>query len=225
MPEESVSEATARMMETIERGKARAAEQEQSRSSASPVDWTAGEPRAWIISRLSMAGVPQQYRTAERAKCRVQEELDRWEKNAVALLRAGRGVVVFGPVGTGKSSTAALVAAEALKVGATVGWRYVPDLCDLMMDKYRRVEERRAATAPDMLVLDDFGARPFSDFEVGLLDQVIENRYRRGRSTVVTTNIPQSKIGDDDRLARMLDRLRERCDGWVLGGTSMRSTA
>lgn len=168
--------------------------------------------------------MPDTYRDAVLERCRIRAEVEKFGRNAGALIDAGRGGLVFGPVGTGKSSTAALLAAEAIKAGKTVRWAYVPDLCDRMYDQWRRQEVRREQTLPDLLIWDDLGVRALSNFEIGMLDQIVEARYQRRKSMVVTTNLTPQQLGQQE-FARMRDRWKERCDAWVIGGESMRGRA
>ena len=211
-------------MQVIARARERAAQREVQKPSAQPVDWSSGEARGWLVDQLARAGVPSEYRDAVREKCRIADDLALWEERAETLITDGRGVIMFGPTGTGKSSTTALLAAEAIKVRKTVGWHYVPDLCDLLLTSSRaRIEQKRVYLEPDVLVMDDFGARPFSQFEIGILDQVVENRYRRHKTMIVTSNIPQDELSADPKFARMVDRWRQVCAAWVIGGKSMRS--
>lgn len=220
-----VSKALEEMQAKIERAREAARLREESKPSEKPVDWNSGEAVAWIQSMLRRADVPEEYREATLEKCRVASSLQHWTTGAANLIAAGKGEVIFGPVGTGKSSTAALIAGEAVKVKATVLWRYVPDLCDQLLANSRlRAEVVRQVTRPDLVVFDDFGVRPFSDFEVGILDQIFENRYRRRKACIVTTNITPDAINADPRLQRMVDRWRQRSGAIIINGKSMRST-
>ncbi len=133
-----------------------------------------------------------------------------------------------GPVGTGKSSAAALVARSAVMAGRTVRWVYVPDLCDaLTLNVTSRVSETKVQETAEVLIWDDFGVRDFADWEIGYLDQIVEHRYRRKRLMVVTTNLEAQALRSDTRLDRLMDRWRERtaADYAALAGPSMRGTA
>lgn len=140
---------------------------------------------------------------------------------------AGRGLMLLGPVGTGKSSAAALLCREAVTVGKNCLWQYVPDLIDDLSDKAaKRSEVVRRAGSADLLVWDDFGVRNMADWELGFLDQIVERRYRDFRPMIITTNLTTNDFLSDPRLQRITDRWRERtaCDKVVLSGESMRAT-
>lgn len=216
----SVGDALVAQVEAIRR---RQRERGPRRTSAQRVDWTTGEGQARLAGKMRSAGIPEQYRMATLERCRVQEDVEHWDIHAVPLIEAGRGHVIFGPVGTGKSSTAALLAAAAIRKGKSVKWAYVPDLCDRMLDQYRRQSVRAEHTLPDVLVLDDFGVRPFTNFEIGMLDQIVEKRYSGRKTMIVTTNLTIEQLGAPE-FVRMRDRWRERCPALVIGGASMRGS-
>lgn len=138
----------------------------------------------------------------------------------------GHGLLVMGPVGTGKSSSAALCCLEAARLEKSIRWAYVPDLCDAIAQRAaEREKEIKLQAAADLLVWDDFGTRDLADWEIGYLDQIVEARYRQRKPMVVTTNWTAEDLRGDARLARMVDRWRERVcsNAVVLTGESMRS--
>lgn len=184
-----------------------------------------------------MGRVPELYRSAEWDKVRspaVREwtlTLTSRVKRAQAQVQdpnwalLGHGLLVTGPVGTGKSSAAALVCTEAARRERTIRWSYVPDLCDaIAQNAAERQKEIRLQANIDLLVWDDFGTRDLADWEVGYLDQIVEARYRARKPMVVTSNWTTADLRTDVRLARMVDRWRERvCSNFVvLTGESMR---
>lgn len=138
---------------------------------------------------------------------------------------AGRGLLLLGPVGTGKSSAAALVCSEAVKHGRNVLWQYVPDLIDELSDRApKRAQVVNRASRADLLVWDDFGVRDMADWELGYLDQIVERRYREFKPMVITSNLTAADLVGDTRLQRITDRWRERtaAERIVLSGESMR---
>jgi len=139
---------------------------------------------------------------------------------------AGRGALMVGPRGTGKSSAAALCCREAVKAGRSVHWSYVPDLCDQLAGKpAERAQLVRHLVHVDLLVFDDFGVRDPADWEIGFLDQIVEGRYRSYRPMIVTSNHTPAMLAADPRMARLVDRWQERTAAAliVLGGASMRA--
>lgn len=194
------------------------------RSHADPTD---GDDDTHTDVLLRRAYVPEQYRTATWDQIQrndTRQNLQTWRDDADRKIKNGTGALLFGDTGVGKSSVAALLVGEAVKRGHTARWFYTPDLCDHLLSSSRhRVDLRSIYLVPHVIVLDDFGVRPFSDWEIGLLDQIVENRYRRRKSMIVTTNLDADTVLKSRTLQRMADRWRECNDVLVIAGKSMRS--
>lgn len=139
---------------------------------------------------------------------------------------AGRGALMVGPRGTGKSSAAALCCREAVTAGRSVQWSYVPDLADSLAGRpAERAAVVRHQVHVDLVVWDDFGVRDLADWEIGFFDQIVEGRYRAYRPMIVTSNHTPAMLAADPRIGRLVDRWQERTAAAliVLGGASMRA--
>jgi hypothetical protein len=139
----------------------------------------------------------------------------------------GVGMLIVGPIGTGKSTAAALCCSEAARLRYRPVWSYVPDLADALHgNPTDRADLIRQQVAADLLVFDDFGVRDLADWEIGFLDQIVEGRYRRRRPMIVTSNWTPADLVKDERIARLADRWRERvaANVVVLAGESMRGS-
>lgn len=138
----------------------------------------------------------------------------------------GHGLLILGPTGTGKSSAAALCCRASVEAGLTTRWTYVPDLVDrLSAGPKERLHEVAMQSAVNVLVWDDWGVRDLADWEIGYLDQIVEARYRSRKPMVVTTNWTPEDLRTDRRMARLVDRWRERTasQAVILSGESMRN--
>jgi DNA replication protein DnaC len=138
-------------------------------------------------------------------------------------LDAGRGLWFDGPVGTGKTSLAILVAKAAKDAGRSYAVYPVPRLLAEIKRTFDRDASdtylgffRRLCTV-DVLVLDDLGAEKQTEWVLEQLYSIVNERWQDRRSIVVTTNIPDA---DPDAPARLLQasarELREastRADG------------
>jgi DNA replication protein DnaC len=122
-------------------------------------------------------------------------------------LDAGRGLWFDGPVGTGKTSLAILVAKAAKDAGRSYAVYPVPRL----LAEIKRTFDRDASDnymaffkrlcTVDVLVLDDLGAEKQTEWVLEQLYSIVNERWQDRRSIVVTTNIPDA---DPDGPARML---------------------
>jgi DNA replication protein DnaC len=111
-------------------------------------------------------------------------------------LEAGRGLWFDGPVGTGKTSLAILVAKAAKQAGRSYAVYPVPRL----LAEIKRTFDRDASDSylgffqrlcsVDVLVLDDLGAEKQTEWVLEQLYSIVNERWQDQRSIVVTTNIP-----------------------------------
>jgi DNA replication protein DnaC len=113
-------------------------------------------------------------------------------------LDEGRGLWFDGPVGTGKTSLAVLVAKAARDAGRSYAVYPVPRLLAEIKrtydrdstEGYHQVFQRLCSV--DLLVLDDLGAEKQTDWVLEQLYSVINERWQDERSLVVTTNVPDA---------------------------------
>jgi DNA replication protein DnaC len=111
-------------------------------------------------------------------------------------LDEGRGLWFDGPVGTGKTSLAILVAKAVRDAGRTFAFFSVPRLLAEIRRTYDRDTDesylhlfRRLCTV-DLLVLDDLGAERQTDWVLEQLYSIVNERWQDTRAIVVTTNVP-----------------------------------
>ncbi|MGO9753784.1 MAG: ATP-binding protein [Solirubrobacteraceae bacterium] len=136
-------------------------------------------------------------------------------------LSAGRGLWFMGPVGTGKTTLAMLVAQAALKAGRTVAIFSLPDL----LRKIRRTFDNGShddlfdlLTAVDLLQIDDIGAQQTTPWVLEELYSIVNARYEEQRSIVITTNIMDREALCEQISERTVSRLTEMCDELPLLG-------
>jgi hypothetical protein len=207
------------------------AERDRLRRAAQPISLTKTAscvPGEKTIDRgLRLAGVPEAYRTGDWARVGapgVRAVADTLPQRFDGSLR-GRGAMLLGGPGTGKSTAAGLLCRAAVRLGRSVAWAYVPMLMDEMLDNRRRLEIVRRYTQAALVVFDDLGVRALADWEIGFLDEIVETRYQTFRPMIVTGNLTVADLTDDARLARMSDRWRERtaADVAAFAGKSRRN--
>lgn len=140
----------------------------------------------------------------------------------------GRGLVLAGLNGTGKSYLAACIKREVEKQGDVVVFVSVPDLGGRIRATWDREKgapiEREVYDAmidADLLVLDDLGAeapRPVTEEQ---LYRIVDGRYRNQRPMVVTANVSPNQF--ETRFGmRIADRFAEACDILIANAKSYR---
>ncbi len=158
---------------------------------------------------------PQIVAATRRFADRIDEKLD-----------AGRGLWFMGPVGTGKTTLAMLVAKAALDAGRSVAIYSLPRLLNEIRETHRaersHVDLLDRLTAVDLLHIDDVGAERTTDWVLEELYSIVNARYEDERSMVITTNILDREALCEQITERTVSRLTEMCDELPLLGADRR---
>ena len=134
-----------------------------------------------------------------------------WEQ----MRRQALGLVLWGPVGSGKTFLAAAIANALLDKGVSV-----------MMTSFGRIlggmpgiatgEQNRyidSFNAFDLLVIDDLGAERETEYVSELIYTIIDARYRARLPLILTTNLKLADMKNPKSLVkqRIYSRVLERC--------------
>lgn len=131
-----------------------------------------------------------------------------------SAMQTGRSAMFCGRPGTGKTHLAIGIALHLMREGRTCLFttvqRFVRRVKATWVKGAPETETQalKAATSPDLLILDEVGVQFGTDFEAHLLFDVLNERYEARRATILCSNLPHAQIqevlGD-----RIVDRLRE----------------
>ncbi len=193
---------------------------------------------------LQSARIPPRYQ-----HCTIQgyeaanDELSKWAAKMEAqiiiddyLSLAGRGLLLTGPVGVGKTHLAVAILRELISRYQARGLFYqFGALLRQIQDSYNPVSQNSELTvlAPvfeaEVLVLDELGASKPTDWVRDTMMQIINNRYNEKRLTIFTTNYSDSRKNEkegeilEDRIGVPLrSRLYEMCKTVVIEGEDYR---
>jgi DNA replication protein DnaC len=158
----------------------------------------------------------------------VTRKIRQYVRDLDANVDAGKGLWLYGDVGTGKTSLAMLVSAQALEAGRSVAIYSVPRLLAEIRMTFDEASERTYVDLldrlgqVDLLHLDDLGAEKTSPWVLEQLYAIVNARYEDERAMVITTNLDRDalveQIGE-----RTVSRLEEMCDPVPLHGEDRRS--
>jgi len=134
-----------------------------------------------------------------------------------AQLDAGRGLWLFGDVGTGKTTLAMVVAKAALEAGRSVAIYSLPRLLNEIRRTYDEASENSYVqlldrlAAVDLLHVDDLGAEKSSSWVLEQLYAIVNARYEAERAMVITTNLDRAALVEQIT-ERTVSRLEEMCE-------------
>jgi len=137
-------------------------------------------------------------------------------------------LILFGPVGTGKTHLAMAIGAEACGQFKNVRFYRTAALVNDLIEAKKNGNLNRflkQLSAIDLLICDEWGYIPFDREGAQLLFQVVADCYER-RSVIITTNLEFGKwnaIFYDERLtSAIIDRLIHHSHILMFGGASYR---
>ncbi|MFQ6200083.1 IS21-like element helper ATPase IstB [Streptomyces sp. NPDC000405] len=146
---------------------------------------------------------------------------------ALRWLHAGESVILFGPVGVGKTHVAQALGHLAIRQGAHARFAKTSRvLADLAGGHADRTWERRLRelVRPDVLILDDFAMRQLTATQADDLYELVSER--QGRSLIITSNrapsdwyplFPNPVVAES-----LLDRLINTSHQVIMNGPSYR---
>jgi DNA replication protein DnaC len=143
-------------------------------------------------------------------------------------LEEGKGIWFQGDVGTGKTTLAMLISAEALRRSHSVAIYSLPRLLGLLRETFSDESESSLSqlldrlAAVELLHVDDVGAEQSSPWVLEQLYSIVNTRYEDGRAMLLTTNLNPAELREQIG-ERTVSRIIEMCgDPLMLCGTDQR---
>lgn len=134
--------------------------------------------------------------------------------NFPEMKKRGKGLLLYGTVGTGKTHAAACIANELISQGrpclVTNFARITNTLQGMFEGKQRYLDDLNRL---DLLVIDDLASERDTSYMNEMIFNIIDSRYRSGKPLIVTSNLTKADLmapGSIDR-QRIYSRLLEMC--------------
>ena len=151
---------------------------------------------------------------------RLPPNLSRAELAGGALIAGNKNLVLYGPVGTGKTHLASALGVLACERGIRTRFFTAAQLVVRLSEAYVHGALEKVLASilkAQLLIIDEWGYVPIDKQGAQLLFRIISDSYER-RSLIITTNLEFSKWGsiftDDQMAAAMIDRLAHH--GYIL---------
>jgi DNA replication protein DnaC len=152
------------------------------------------------------------------------------ELAGLAFVERGENIVLAGETGTGKSGLAIGLLRQALLSGYRGRFYNAQDLLD---ELYASLADRSTARLMrrlcrfDALCIDELGYLSVKPEQANAFFRLMEERYSRNKSTIITTNLAYSAWYDlfqkKNLVDALLDRLNHHCITIHITGPSLRT--
>jgi len=182
--------------------------------------------------QLSRAGFPvlKSFEGYDYGVIRFPPSLTRDDLLSGCFIAEKKNLILYGPVGIGKTHLAIAMGVKACDMGMNVRFYTVTELVLKLGDAHRTgTFERlvRELQKLDLLILDEWGYVPVDKEGSQLLFRVVADSYE-SKSLILTTNLEFSKWGsiftDEQMAAAMIDRLIHHGHLLIFEGQSYRMT-
>ena len=194
------------------------------------------------------SGMPEPWRSRRLADWKVETEqrMDAFRK----VRKYGNKIVekvypgvlyISGDIGTGKTFLASCLARELHREGVHALWTKVGDIIRELNDAHKNYKKSEQEVIDKyvrarVLVLDDFGKEPQTEWTISQLFAIINDRCENERATVITSNycrysdllerltpaVPANEYADDTTGTAIIDRIKDKMVEITLTGESKR---
>jgi DNA replication protein DnaC len=137
----------------------------------------------------------------------------------------GKGLLLYGVVGTGKSHIAACVANALLDAEKKVLMTNFATIINTLQNSFEgRQEYINSLNRYSLLIIDDLGTERSSEYMQENVFNIIDARYRSGLPMIITTNLTGEQLQNPKEVsyARIYERILERCHPIEVKGVSIR---
>lgn len=184
------------------------------------------------INRLKEASMmDKKYREVTFDKYEVREEnkkvfemAKKYADRFQDMYKKNQGLLLYGPVGTGKSFTAACIGNYLLNNAKPVIMTSFVKILQDIWENDREAEYITILNSASLLIVDDLGTERETDYALEKVYNIIDSRVRANKPMVITSNLELNDMMEceDIRKKRIYDRILECCYPMYVGGKSFR---
>ena len=184
------------------------------------------------INRLKEASMmDKKYREVTFDKYEVREEnkkvfemAKKYADRFQDMYKKNQGLLLYGPVGTGKSFTAACIGNYLLNNAKPVIMTSFVKILQDIWENDREAEYITILNSASLLIVDDLGTERETDYALEKVYNIIGSRVRANKPMIITSNLELNDMMEceDIRKKRIYDRILECCYPMYVGGKSFR---
>lgn len=157
----------------------------------------------------------------------ITKAMKRYVENFDELKKQGKGLLLYGNVGRGKTYASCEVANALIDKGYSVLVTNFSRVLNTLQSTYEKQEYIDSLNEYALLVIDDLGIERSTEYAKEQVYNVIDARYRANLPMIITTNLSIDMIKNptDIENGRIYDRIIERCFPIEVKGQNRRHKA
>lgn len=166
------------------------------------------------------------FKNDDKKNAKLSQAMKNYVEQFADFKKSGTGLILHGPVGTGKTYMAACVANALIDKEYYVLMTNFATLTNIIQGMYEGKQKYiESLNKYSLLIIDDLGTERKSEFMQEMVYNIIDSRYRSGKPFIVTTNLSIEEMMNTKEIGyqRIYDRVLERCYPIKVAGTSRRS--
>ena len=133
----------------------------------------------------------------------VMNSVYKYARNFAGMLKAGKGLLLYGVPGVGKSYAAACVANHVISQGYTCVMTNFPRIINILSGKFEGKQEYiDELCRNDLLIIDDLSSERHTEYADEIVMNVIDTRCTFGLPLIVTTNLTSVGLKGEDTISR-----------------------
>ena len=160
----------------------------------------------------------------DRSNEKLSNMARRYVDNFDTFYKDGKGLLLLGGVGTGKTYIACMIANALIDKSYPVLVTNFARILSTLQGTFDKQNYLDSLNRFKLLVIDDLGSERDTGYAKELVFSIIDSRYRAGLPMIITTNLTIQKLATESDLAdkRVYDRILERCYPVEVAGESRR---
>lgn len=178
------------------------------------------QEKLWNIQKLRHAGFPDEdmrnrtFEADDGSNKKLTEIAKKYVSNFGEMKKRGKGLLLFGSTGTGKTFMAACIANALIDEGraclVTNFARLTNTLAGMFEGKQDYIDSLNRF---ELIVIDDLASERDTEYMGEIVQNIIDSRYRAGLPLIVTTNLTSEELKKpaEIRKQRIYSRLFEMC--------------
>lgn len=187
-----------------------------------------------LVLRLRKRGFPEPsmqewtFANDDGSNPKMTQAMKNYVEHFDTFKEEGRGLMLFGTTGTGKTYLAACAANALINKGIPCLVTNIKRIKNELQDRFEgRQRYLDNLNSFPLLVLDDLGAESKTDYVQDIVYEVIDSRYRANLPIIITTNLTREELLNPESIKqqRIYSRLFEMCTPIEVVGKDRRQAA